>query len=247
MLPNEIYENPTSRDQDAISNANGTGDFVTVQRIEYNKGIFVYTKEHAVPHKGMPTMEAVHAINQVKALIKHSLKALSWRILFMNKRKLLHAFNEISYSFLSPYILKYEFMTNTAQGVCDFIFHTLMMLGIPEEESSRTAKIISHLVELDGAYRFRLMDLCNASSPGLLKGNPRKEIKRLMALNRERDYAEVSDKLSAMGNLLSLALLIPKIRKAFVWGIDNTVFSKLRPDETDQYWMRLKKDYKYGI
>lgn len=215
-MPPEIFENHPKEQLISAEMQNG----LEVERVEFNNGIFIYLKDHPFPQKGLPTPEAILAINQVKKLIKAGLK---YWYLFPLYRPL---FREIAWNVLYPFIIKYEFLTPAAQEVFDILKQI-----ITEQE----AKIIAHVIEYDGAYRFRLMDLCSETT-----FITRKEIKRLLEINKRRDYLVVSNKIQKIGTVL--LLLWPWIKKP----LQTANLTKLSFDAADRYWGTFKTDYKYG-
>lgn len=105
-----------------------------------------------------------------------------------------------------------------------------------------------YILQKDWAYRLRFLDLCNETTPERLQKEPIREIRRLLAINRERDYKTangelVSDKLQKFGRLIQIALLWPPFRRKFREYTKNLP----KPDEIDKYWMRLRTDYKSGV
>lgn len=102
---------------------------------------------------------------------------------------------------------------------------------------------VEYVLEHDWAYRLRYLDLCTAADREQLVKNPRKEIKRLLALNEQRDYLEAHTKIRKFAHLFSLLLYIPTIRREFTRKIPTLpVF-----DDADLYWALQRNDYNvYG-
>ena len=101
----------------------------------------------------------------------------------------------------------------------------------------------NYVIQYDWAFRLRFLDLCNETTTELLTQNPRKEIKRLMALNKERDIPKVHRKLNKFATIIQLILLYPPLKRKFKEMAQNLP----KPDESDKYWMRLRTDYKSGV
>ncbi len=225
-MPPEIFESPITLEHTVIQH---DPNFLEVERIEFDHGIRIYLKGHLYPQLGMPTPQAIWAVNIVKSLIKHGM------ILFVLNRT---AWKSIGWRALEQHILKYEFLTPTAQGIYDFI--------VAFNGDTQLAKILAHVIEYDGAYRFRLMDLMTETDFIALNQHPIKELKRLFAVHKQRDYQEVSDKLGKL-HKLSYFLLWPPLRKRFRYALAHTELSKLCFNEIDEYWAKQKTDYKYHV
>ncbi len=217
-----------------------------IERYEINKGIFQHIQGHPYPQKGIPPQaDALFAANQVKKLILESVTLMGWRMLTIRRHKLIKAYNQIAYKILSPYLIKYPYLTNTAQGVYDFTTEFLVHYGINRGKAQRTAHSIAMIVELDSAYRFRLIDLASETNAERLTHAPIKEIRRLMKIHQQRDYASQHTKFKTIGTLITLALMVPKFRKAWKQTLREMDWNKLTYDEADRYWAKHKKDYNY--
>lgn len=170
-MPPEIFEKPFTHEEEII-NSNPEG--LTVERIEFNKGIFIHLKGHAYPQKGLPTPQAISAINVAKGFLRVAMKW--WYILpFLGQKRFIQGFNLVCWPILQPYVLKYEFMTPTSQAIYDAL----------KDIDIQFAKIVAHVVQYDSAYRYRLQDLANETNE--LNS---KEIRRLIKINKARDYKE---------------------------------------------------------
>lgn len=199
-----------------------------VEGIAYTpSGILLHVKGHQQPFKGLPTKEAIEATGMVKRLAR----GLNWKLLFT-----LDAFEEVSYMMLTPHFLQYEQLTNTAREV------HILLKGLV---GTKLARVIAHVVEYDGAYRFRLMDLASETSREEMMLNPRGEIKRLLQINRQRDYQEASDKIEKAGKFLRLLLLYPPFKRRVIRALGDCVFDELQFDPIDTYWAMQKVDYDY--
>jgi len=111
-------------------------------------------------------------------------------------------------------------------------------------EIYKISHIFAYLMEYDGAYKFRVQDLANETSTELLTTRPLKEIRRLLAINKERDYPAVHRKFVIAATLLYLYVLFK--RKDFIKKIKKLDWSKIQMDENDRYWASIKTDYEYG-
>lgn len=118
--------------------------------------------------------------------------------------------------------------------------------------------VISTILQYDLAYRWRLQDLFGETSKESLTKSPRKEIKRLLAINRKREHIfnggpgkqnpgkSVADKFIIFGILLDISLLFPPARRKLRKIIEKADFHKLQLDEADRYWCRMRTDYDFS-
>ena len=96
---------------------------------------------------------------------------------------------------------------------------------------------VEYIGKHDWAYRLRMLDLGREVDEKEWHTNPRREIKRLMRINKARDLPEVHAKLNKLANLVRFLLLFPPFKKRFT-------FTLPKPDEGDLYWMKQRTDYK---
>lgn len=211
----------------------------TVERVDDSGPILVYLQGHSYPHKGLPTADAIWATNIVKRL------ALEYaRIAWLFPKSALESFGRITKPIMSPYILKEEHQTDSTKAIYRMLLTFFTELEI--QNSTSLAQTVSHIFEYDSAYRFRVQDLATETDSIRLCRNPQEEIRRLLAINKERDYTIVSRKFNRIAMLALLGLYITKVRRAFKKAIQND-FAQLHFDENDRYWASLKKDYKYNV
>ncbi len=235
----DIYEN-FNQSQQIAQEAKESWE---VDRIEMEDGIRVYLKGCDYPQKGMVTPDALYAINQVKKVLLTSVRTFHVFLLFFSKQKLVDAFNTICWGIVSPYTLKPKYRNDFTLEIGGFIYSFLREYGISEESSEKFANIVSHVFEYDNAYRLRVQDLFSSTNFERLNKNPRKEIKRLLRLNRERDFKEANLKFKLFSNLTSLALLSPKVKRCFRKALKNSDYVKLQFDKGDLFWSYQRIDY----
>ncbi len=241
-MPPELFELPNARAQ-IVAEA-GTDPGMEVERIEFDHGIRIWLKGHPFPQKGIPTPEAIFAINTPKRLLMEFTRIMG-PVALIRPMRTINAFNRISWGILSPHILKEQFMTPQAREIKGIIMQMLTELFPKSTGKGKFAGIIAHIFEYDNAYRYRLMDLASETTKRKLVAQPIREVRRLMQINRARDYKTVSDKFSMVGTLICIALCIPSVRNAFKHAILDSYFEGLQWDEADVYWSTFKKDYKY--
>ncbi len=206
-----------------------------VEKIDYSDGIKIYYKGGQFPCYGFPTPEAVNAINKVKRLLINSLKlfnTFSLITLFILNykftKKIIEWFNNISYEFLYPYLLKDEYLTRPAREI----------KRVLSDIDPTMATTIAHLIEYDAAYRYRLQDMFYEMDDILFMMNPKREIKRCLNICKKRDHEGVFNKYAQLYKLL----YIPKFRKA----ISKINLKEMSYQDADFYWCCLRGDYNYA-
>lgn len=203
-----------------------------VERVEGN---LLYIKGHPVPHKGIPHVAALEAVNEAKHELKH----------LRPGRGALTDYTLYAYKILEPHHLPEEQMTEAARGVLEFATVFLKHLGFDLAISWKLARVFAAIIEYDQAYRFRLQDLVGETSARLLARRPIKELRRLLQLYMKRDHADQNKKMRKLVNLATLILLMPKYRRAYINTLNTVGIDRLKFDDNDKYWACLKQDYKY--
>jgi len=214
-----------------------------IERIE---GTLRYIKGSPYPQKGMPTPESVWAGNQAKILFREGLYFLKTPRIIQTKylEKLIQKYNLIASKATIPYILKRECQHPFAKEVGDMTYDFLTKIGIQNETAEKFAENFNFIFEADNAYVIRAMDVLSETSKDLMLKNPRKEIRRMIILLRQRDtVTSVIDKFENVQKLIALMLYVPKYKKAFVETIQNSIFTHLQYDEADRYWAHFREDY----
>jgi hypothetical protein len=255
-LPEFVFVNEDAETQIATEQETMT----PVDRLSWDKGIFLYLQGAEYPQKGMTSPETMWALNMVKRNFIEAVKIFGSKefvptaiifSLYSHKaklkfiEKLLSSFNRQSWGIMSPYILKNEYLTPVAQELCWISYSFLINLGISTGNADRFSLIFSHMVEYDRAYQFRILDIFSETNKSKLLANPIKEIKRLIRLMAERDSHEVHMKFKLVGLGLSFMLFFRKFRKAFKIAVSEVDVRKLSYDDGDRYWACVRSDYKY--
>ncbi len=226
----KVYRNNSAQQ---VVEAEG-GHELKVEKIVLDGGIWMCMEGAEMPYKGCARAEAIHATNIVKKLI---LEALKRKSLWLNPKALMEYVGIIGDKVMNSYYIKEEYLSTFGTELSRVLFN----LGL----NKKLADIIVHVFEYDSAYRFRLQDILSEANAKALINNPRREITRLLAIYRERDYDAVSGKVGKVIHLLKLALLIPSLKNKFVNALDLCVFKFLQFDENDRYWAGLRIDYKF--
>lgn len=220
----DIYKYPPATQ--SVTWETGKNEGMDVERIEINSGIRIYLKGEVHPSKGLPTPEAIVAVNSVKR----------WAKLLLRLKIAPGAFWSESVLVMRPYILKPEYQQIFTKELTNLLEHFV---------SREKAETIAHIFEYDRAYRFRVQDLFDCTWQRRILEGPIHEIGRLIKINGVRDYAAVHTKIRAFGRLRWL-LLWPPLRKRFVTAIRSCHYVDLIPDDDDIYWMSKQDDYRYG-
>jgi hypothetical protein len=239
--------------------------------IEQGKGIQVYYKDIPVPRKGYPTPEAVAAVNTIKRLFMSIVKLMvlpefmiAWFINIFSPFKvktkdqwgkiikvgriqfLITSFNRISYGHLSHHMIQPGFMTPLASELQGIIFTFLARMGIEQGIARQFAIIFGTIIQYDNAYLLRIQDLFTSSSKEALIENPYKESKRLFKIFMDREQMWiVKDKFRFLFKLISLPLLLPKVKNAFKSAMRTCDYDRLKFDENDRWWAYLREDYNF--
>ena len=257
VLKRELFEKQFTA-QESVANEGKV--FYRIYKVEDENEIRTWIEGAQYYQKGIATPETLSFVNIAKRLFVEITKNLSkWYFMpsllligmlppkrhLLALQGILEGFNGVLDKVIGPYILKPKHMTESARELRIFIFNFLLAYGISERESKLTSDIISHFIEYDNAYRFRMQDLFTETSKELLMKQPIKEIKRLALLSQERDSAGVSVKFQRVIKLASLILLIPRVRKAFKKALEISIFENLQFDECDEYWVSMRTDYDY--
>lgn len=245
MLPRELYQEYEIQEQ--ITREASVGDDkllgYKILEVKWGKnGIETIIEGASFPSRGYAPPEAVFANNILKRLI---IKGLPLINPLSAHDKVIEAFSDIGWKIMSPYILKTEYLTPFSRELEGLARVFLKEIGI---EDDRTARIIAHLFEYDNAYRLRLEDLFNETNPEIIIANPRKEIARLLELNRQREIQHkesVSNKFKLVANALGLIFLLPKYKNALKKALEQCNYKNLCVDNTELYWMCHRTDYNF--
>lgn len=237
------------------------------ERTEYppEGGIYVYYKGTPYPKKGFPFPEGVWSNDVMKRIsmtlvrsvgTKQMLLPILMLALMPWKTKLKIAENAAEqYARIGEWIhsacyLKEDKYSNAARAIRSILFQFLLVLGISHKNSDRIAKTIATIVEYDDAYRYRIEDIMSETNRTTLYEKPIREIRRLASIFLSREgYDAVQITVKALNFMTTLALLHPKIRKAFKsaiqYGITPEQFKWLQLDNADRYHVLLRGDYNF--
>jgi len=258
-FPQFMYEH-----QPSVHNiANESSEFYATEQVVIDKGIFVYLQGVPRPQKGFADPQALWATNMakryfienVKLLVKMPFVAFIPAMCVMSHKArlraiqgILDAYTRIAYGPMEGFIFKSEFLCPLSQELRKFICVLYEEMGLNTEINTgiQFARVVSHMIQYDNAYRYRIQDIFNETSKERLIANPRKELKRLMLLMAQRDTnTTVVHKFKSIQWILSVMLFSKTIRNAFLNAIKSIDVSRMGFDEDDTYWVCIRTDYNF--
>lgn len=215
------------------------GESYLIEKIT-EKPLLIHYKGCDHPRKGWPTGEAVASMNQVKKTIMEYVKLMPP---VFSLKKVVKAFNEVSHHFYY-FTLEEDQMMECSKEFQSTAFRFLTALGVSEFDATYCSLYLSHIVEYDMAYRFRLQDVLEETNYEKLFQNPRREIGKLMRIAEERESDERLKKNIRKFSSLRFILLIPKFKKAFRKCLGD--IRKMQYDQSDKYWVSIRDEtYRY--
>ncbi len=189
-----------------------------VLKMEFGDGIRVYLEGHPHPHKGYPNQGSIDAINTIKKMF------LLWPFISLKTT------TEMGFTLLKPFVIKPDYMTSCARELRKMI-------------SNELGVVISHIIEYDSAYRFRLQHMLDVTYAIQLANTPQRTLTQMLKLNRQNDYDTVHKKIQKFIILLRILLLWPPFKRKWKHAILNCDFKALQTDAGDRYWLSQRTDY----
>lgn len=252
-VPRDCYKYGSGVEQ----SQNEGGDPYEVIGISTNEVIQLQIKDAMATWAVYASNQIMAKTNAIKSLFIESIKLLTRKQFILGtlftiarkkeRLKLIQTFNRQAFRIASvsdePYYLKEWHLTQVSRELHWCIFVFLTKLDIPEPDADRFAEIFVHLLEYDNAYRFRFQDIMTETTKDELK-TPRKAILRLIGVYKDRDLAQVSDKIIRLAKLLSYAMYIPKVKHAFLEVVEGMNLENLQYQEADIYWLCTANVYK---
>lgn len=120
----------------------------------------------------------------------------------------------------------------------------LKNLGFPQWTCSRISEILIAFPQWDDQYRYREQDIFTMADKQRLMDNPRKELLYLYKIYMQREIPGMN-KLDKVIKFLSLAMLVPRIKKAFQEAVRLTDIDKIKMDDADMYFTLCMGPYKF--
>lgn len=127
--------------------------------------------------------------------------------------------------------LKENRYRQSVQELIKLINNFLNNLGIKVEGAGiargNFGRVIGTLIEYDNAYHWRMEDIFSETTKEQLIKNPRKELKRLLTIYRQREKQGIEFKAEAIVKLLNFIFWIPGVKKAFKKAIESVDIEKM--------------------
>jgi hypothetical protein len=234
------------------------------ERVDYplSGGIYAYFAGFKYPKKGFPTPDASHANDIVKRYMMSLVNVLGsksmtvpaiafailpWRLKLKIASNALEQWNRFTEYIYAPFYLKELRMTACTRELWRFGTTFLLQIGIPQGIARRAAQSFATMIEYDDAYRYRVQDLASEMSEQELVSAPIKAIGKMLRIYRSREQWDYPRrKFEAAFRLLRLALIHPKIRRAWrrAWEVNGIGLMKM--DTADAYHTLVWDQYNFG-
>lgn len=211
-----------------------------------NEGILVYNEEALFPEKGFVFPDAMWECNIVKRVLVEYSKLSFWNFITKKGRqKLVDSFNQIADKVMKFSLIEERFLSPIAKELQYIITQLLIGVKITPQSAEQCALYISHLIQYDNAYRYRLEDMFSETSKEQLLESPIIELDRILLILESRDTEGVSRKFRKIGTIIMGLICIPSYFHLFRDIISKSKFERLQYDEADRYWVTMRNDYKY--
>lgn len=245
-----------------ITASQGTSVYLT-EKVEYPEyGILMKYKDVPYFRQGFVFPEAMDSINNLKkvlvlllALVKGNGRGLikgriesamahfcwiaNWMFQWYNPNM-----QKISKIFLKP-----ERYRQSVRELIKLINNFLENLGMeavgPNVAKQDFGKVIGTLIEYDNAYHWRMEDIFSETTRERLLANPRKEIKRLLEIYKQREKQGIEFKADSIVKVLRFLLLIPSVKKAFKKTIESINVENLKMTKDDSYFTMNYQGYDF--
>ncbi len=242
--PDEVYKNRTGL---APSKSISKGNISYIPtKIEFTEeGSYTYWYSTSFPSKSTSTHGAIYVVAGIKKVIINTLRFLTTFHKKGRINRLCECFNEIADAMptLPTFFLRDEHYCKTAKEIRKGVDAGLRALGVEWKVAAKTAEIIAVMFEHDEAYRRRFQDLMSETTKDKLLNNFAREIKRLLAIEMEREQLMISGKFDGFVKLLTWLNRIPSVRKAIKIGIGAMTIENCWLDEADIYHSILHDGY----
>lgn len=214
-------------------------------------GRLLYVKGVPYPYKGFPDDEMLAATNYAKRILVGYMRVLKgnrWLLFSMlwpkNLDKFLHEYNVSVAIFLRPFYLKERYYMPICWELWKFTRRFLIEIGVSVGVATAFGKRLATIIEADIAYRYRLEDLFSVTNKSAMMNNPRQQILRMVTALQQRDgNAKVNRHFQTIAKMITLALYVPRINRAFKNALSVVNFEDLQLDEIDRYHTLKYADY----
>lgn len=242
QIPNFVLKH-SSYAQNAVLDGVNPSRIIRATRItniRFAQGTEVFYKGAEYPSKIACTPEATYAMNILKGIFIEAFK------LRPSLQSFVLLFNRIAFKVLYTHIKKDEYRSPCTLELDRLCTAFLISWGLNRNIASEFGMYFSHIFEFDNAYYLRLVDIMSETSSAQLQKRPYREAKRLalLAFSRELSQRDMR-KLLYVYRVACLALLFPKVRRAFRSALRTVDVSKMQYDNADKYWACLREDYNF--
>ncbi len=266
LPPNRIFE-PAKPLEEAIGGSFNS----SFTKLEKGKqgGMYAWSDDHILPRKGLVYPSATRHNNIMKSFFVFFLTSLGsfrptvkWLDGFLGKlnrlseriyfsevpadgEKCEKCFQSLSGKLTRSDFMKFEYYNSACQELWHLVYLFFKSLGVSFDSGYKTGRLIATVFEYSPRFLMRLQDLFNEIDESSLVKSPRKELKRVFKIysQREKGMDIPKFKLAMLG--VTLLLLVPKFKKAFIYAVKQANWDKLRMDEIDVYWAMLDPTYDY--
>lgn len=253
LPPREALDRPVESKLNKLAQAGyNIPNFLKVERSPGGE-MWSYHFGHDTPRKGIPYVEAIDANNKVKRITLAFLTPFSGEykgIMGKMENFVVNYCRMADYFYTNcercPY-LKFDYYNTTSKGVWRLTETFLTTLGFQEFNAQWLAKVFATMLEYDEVYRMPIVDVMSEFTKEEILKSPRKFVLKFIRILNERsvDNKYLVRKFKGFAWVLSLLLLLPKFKKAFIKAFTEVDLQLLQYDKIDSYWALARGDYNY--
>jgi hypothetical protein len=222
-------------------------------------GMLVAHEGAKYPTKAWPFWEAVFMADVIKRAVINSLRF----ILSSPVRYLIPAF------VILPSFLKRRIVRAALEQFSDFtevlavrsgtyrdpqymctmareVYRVGMELAGGNPAGIRLVEAITHVLEFDDAYRYRVQDIMGELNLTALSANPGREVSRLLVLAASRGEVTTGEKFRLFARIVPYLFMTGDVRKATLAFFERADLEKLRLDRNDMYTCLIWGGYDFG-
>lgn len=225
-------------------------------------GVLTYMDGFPLPYKGFPLGENVERIDLIKKTFRNILSSFFHSLKSRSKFKLAllalvpWLFQDLIRAMVYNLYRQIERFKIKPKCLCDAMreLHRAMSIEHEELTSQREMRymlrdIITMIMELDNAYRFRFQDIAPELDKDALKANPSKELLRLLALMQSRETTqEIRDTWTLVRFALPWYL---RLNRSLTTTLVETLLAldveKVKLSPEDVQFATPRKDYKFAF
>lgn len=237
LPPDEIFLNPPL----PLEETQGAYTISNFVDLSYSKkeGMMSNYLHHPFPRKGFVWSEAIENNNIVKKIGILIVCTLASPSTFFE-----NFFNVTQYALRNAY-LSPRFYCKFSKELWKLTHLFLRKLGLNDFFAYGIGRVIATVFQFEEGYRWRGEDLFGQTTKLDLLNQPKKEIKKMYEIYKRREKGGITNKLGALVKLLSFALYIPKVRKAWNFAIKQMQIENLVLDEGDRWHGLAMREYDF--